>query len=143
MRRAVRWTAAEDRMPVLPKRPTFWVFLFAVAIAAVVGLADEAAAQVYTGTLDFDDLPPLSITVTLNPGGPASYRVTTLTGQLIDNGLLAANVNGSRVTGSLQSTRFLVRPCEFTGSYDGTVASLVLDNVSCGGGGTLTLSRAG
>lgn len=129
-------------MPILPKRAFPWVFVFAIVALTVAGIANEAAAQVFQGPLDFADLPALTMTVTLNPGGAASYRVTTLTGSFIDAGFLVASVSGSSVIGFFQTTTFPnVRPCEFQGTYDGSVANLILDPVSCGAGGTLTLTR--
>lgn len=128
-------------MPLALKRPMLWVFALAIIIFAVAGGVSEADAQVYRGTLQFNNLPPLALTVTLHPGGPATYTAT-FNGRTIDFGFLVASVNGSSVIGYVQSTRFAVRPCNFQGSYDGTVALLLLDPVSCGDGGTVTLSRA-
>jgi hypothetical protein len=128
-------------MPILPKRALRWAFFIGVVLAAITGFTSESAAQVFQGPLDFDDLPVLTMTVTLHPGGPASYTIATLQGRVIDVGFLGASVNGSSVSGFFQSTRFPVRACEFRGSLNGPVATLTLDALSCGGGGTLTLTQ--
>jgi hypothetical protein len=106
----------------------------------VAGGAGEAAAQVYQGTLQFNSLPPLDLTVTLHPGGPATYTANFL-GRNIDFGILVASVNGSSVVGFVQSTKFGVRQCNFQGTYDGTTAILTLEATSCGDGGTVVLTR--
>lgn len=126
-------------MSILPKRAILWVFLLAVVIVAVAGITGEAAAQVFRGPLDFDTLPALTMTVTLIPGGPALYQIDL--GGFTDSGFVVASVFGSSVIGFFQSTVLAVRQCNFQGFYDGTTAFLTLDPGSCGGGGTLTLTR--
>lgn len=126
-------------MPVLPKSAILWMFVLAVIVTAVAGFTGEATAQVYQGPLDFDTLPPFTMTVTLHPSGPASYTLPV--GSFTDRGLLVATVSGSAVFGFFQSTVLAVSQCFFQGSYDGTTAILALDPTSCGGGGTLTLAR--
>lgn len=129
-------------MPILPKRASLSVFVLAIATVAVMGFGREAQAQVFQGSLDFVTLPPLTMTVTINPSGPASYQISLVTGRVIDRGFLAASVNGSSVSGFFQSTTLPVRPCEFRGTLNGPVANLTLDEPTCGGGGgTLILTR--
>jgi hypothetical protein len=127
-------------MPRSFKRPMLWMFALAIVIFGIAGGAGEAAAQVYTGTLQFNSLPALNLTVTLHPGGPATYTAT-FNGRTIDFGFIVASVAGNSVAGFQQSTRFAVRQCNFQGTYDGTTAVLFLDPVSCGDGGTVTLTR--
>lgn len=127
-------------MPVLPKRAIPWIFMFAIVILAVAGFSGEAAAQVYQGPLDFDTLPPITMTVTLQPSGPALYTLQ-FGARVFDSGFLVASVAGSAVFGFFQSTANPIRACFFQGSYDGTTARLILEPGSCGGTGTLTLTR--
>jgi hypothetical protein len=130
-------------MPIFPTRATTWLVVLFVAILALAGLTGEASAQVFRGTLDFVSLPPLTMTVTLAPSGPASYQVALISGRVIDRGFLVGSVNGSSVTGFFQTTTFPnIRPCEFRGTINGNVVNLTLDEPSCGGGGgTLDLTR--
>jgi hypothetical protein len=118
-----------------------WMFALAVVVVAVAGVTGEAAAQTFQGTIDFDSLPPLPMTVTLVPGGPAQYTIRI--GRVTDRGFVVASVNGSSVIGFFQTTFFPnVSPCGFQGTFDGTTATLALDPFSCGGGGVITLTRA-
>jgi hypothetical protein len=127
-------------MPTRPRHAILGAIVLFLAIVVVAGWSDEAGAQVFQGTIDFDNLPPLVMTVTLQPGGAATYTMT-LGGRTIDFGVVVASVNGSSVSGFAQSTRFLVGPCRFQGTFDGTVANMTLDAPSCGAGGTLILTR--
>jgi hypothetical protein len=127
-------------MLVLPKRAILWVFVLAVVTIAVAALTGEAAAQVYQGPLDFSSLPPVTMTVTLQPFGPALYRMS-LGSATFDTGILTATVSGSFVAGYFQSSDPTVAPCFFQGNYDGTTATLALEPATCGDTGTLTLTR--
>ena len=127
-------------MPVSSKRAILWVFVLAVVSVAVAGFTGEAAAQVFQGPLDFTSLPPVTMTVTLQPSGPALYRMS-LGGRVFDTGILTATVSGSVVAGFFQSSDPTVAPCFFQGNYNGTTASLALEPGTCGDTGTLTLTR--
>ena len=127
-------------MPVLQNRAILWAFALLVVGLMVVDFSSEASADVYQGPLDFDTLPAFTMTLTLQPSGPALY--TMRVGNFTDRGFfLAATVSGSRVVGYFQTTALTARACNFQGTYDGTTAILILDPFSCGGGGTLTLTR--
>lgn len=128
-------------MPVLPRHLIPWVFILTVVIVGVVGFSGEAVAQVYQGPLSFEGLPTVTITLTLHPGGPATYRMD-FAGRIVDTGIFVAFVSGSSVRGFVQSNQPCCNaPCFFQGNYDGTTATLVLDPVTCGAAGTLTLTR--
>ena len=129
-------------MPAPPKRAILLVFVLAVVSIAVAGFTSDADAQVLKGSLKFNASPIVfNLTVTLQPGGPALYKVSYL-GRTIDTGILVASVNGFSVSGFVQSSNVRVRPCFFQGTYDGTTASLQLDEASCGDGGGIVLVSA-
>jgi hypothetical protein len=139
-------------MPVSPRRAIPWVFALVFVALATVGLAPDADAQVFQGPLDFFNLPPMTMTVTIQPSGPATYTIQlgdfvpgsgpSSGGNRQDRGFVVASVVGGNVTGYFQTIQFPnIRPCIFQGVFDGTTARLSLDPVSCGGGGTLTLTR--
>jgi hypothetical protein len=127
-------------MPVLPKRAILWAFVTAVIVVAVAGFSGEATAQVFQGPLDFDSLPPVTMTVTLHPTGPATYTMS-FQGQVFDAGILVASVQGSSVAGFFQTYDPGYRQCNFRGTLAGDTATLILDAPSCGEGGTLVLTR--
>lgn len=128
-------------MTVLPRRATLYLFILATVVLVVSGISGEASAQVYQGTLVSSSLPfPVSVTVTLQPGGPALYTVSAF-GIVIDAGLVVANVAGSSVTGFIQTFTPGIRQCFFTGVVNGPSATLTLDSPSCGGSGTVSLTR--
>ena len=127
-------------MPVLPKRVVLGGLMLAVVLTTGAVLSDDAAAQVFQGPLAFDGLSVATMTVTLQPFGPAHYRVD-FGGVTIDTGILVASVSGSFVSGFIQTNVPNVRPCFFSGNLNGATANLALNASSCGGGGTLTLTR--
>jgi hypothetical protein len=125
-------------MPASPKRAILFGLMLAGILALTsIGFARDAEAQVYRGPLHFNSSSRVfTMTVTLQPTGPALYRTE------FDTGILVANVSGSNVFGFIQTNIPNIRPCFFQGTYDGNIATLLLDPVSCGGGGgTLTLTR--
>ena len=81
-------------MPISERRVVPWMLRFALVAALVGGFAGEAAADVYSGTLTFQGLPSANITITVIPGGGATYT-TTFLGRQFDSGALVASVNGS------------------------------------------------
>ena len=131
-------------MPTLPKRSFLGLLVFAVVVIAITGFAGEAAAQVFQGpfAMTSPTAVTFTMTVTLHPGGPATYTMATLQGRVFDRGFLAASVNGSSVNGYFQTTTFPnTRPCVFSGTVNGPVAILNADPTSCGLVGTVTLTR--
>lgn len=128
-------------MPLLSRR-AMWLFVVVVVALAVAGISREASAQVYQGTLTSPEFPgvAVNITVTLHPGGPATYTLSYF-GVQIDSGILIANVAGSSVNGYIQSSDPTVGPCFFTGTVNGPGATLTLEPVTCGGSGTIILTR--
>jgi hypothetical protein len=127
-------------MSALPRRAILLTVVLAVVILAVAGWSDEATAQVFQGTVFVQGLPPVDITITLQPGGPALY-VMRFGGRQIDAGLLSATVNGSSVQGFIQSFQPGIRPCFFSGTVSGPTASATLDPVSCGRPGSVLVTR--
>lgn len=128
---------------VRPTRVFPWLFAIVIVILAVAGITSEVSAQVFRGTLTSPEFSGLvvDVTVTLQPGGPAIIA-RSFRGRPIDIGILVASVSGSFVSGFVQATN--PRPsnqCFFTGTYDGTTVILNLDPISCGGPGTITLTR--
>jgi hypothetical protein len=125
-------------MRILGERVLPRVLSLALVAIVIGGFAGEAAADVYSGTLTFQGLPPANITITVIPGGGATYT-TTFLGRPFDSGAVAAFVNGSSVSGSLISNKYV--PCLFTGTINGPTATLNLDPNSCGGPGLLIVTR--
>jgi hypothetical protein len=130
-------------MQVPSRRAKVLLFVLVAIFVAFAGFAGDADAQVYRGTLKFDSSPfVFDVTLTLQPGGPALYRLDFL-GRTIDTGILVASVNGSSVSGFIQTSQPGIAQCFFAGTYDGTTVSLRLDVRSCGDGGTVLLTRVG
>ena len=131
-------------MTARSRRALPWLFGSVIVALAVAGLSSEASAQVFQGTFTSPDFPGVAVdmTVTLQPGGPAIV-VRSFRGRRIDIGIMVAGVNGSSVSGFVQATSPRpTRQCFFSGTYNGTTAILELEPVSCGGPGTITLTRA-
>jgi hypothetical protein len=126
-------------MPVLPKRAILGVLVVGVMLLVVGGFSSEASAQVFRGTITFEGGPPIDVTLTLVPGGPAVY-VASFLGIVVDTGRLTANVAGNTVVGVIISDFYF--PCQFQGTYDGTTAIFNLDPVTCGSRGTVILTRS-
>lgn len=128
-------------MPLLSRR-AMWLFVFVVVALAVAGISREASAQVYQGAVTSPEFPgiAISITVTLHPGGAATYTLSYF-GAQIDSGILIANVAGSSVNGFIQSSDPTVGPCFFAGTVNGGGATLTMDPATCGGQGNITLTR--
>jgi hypothetical protein len=127
-------------MPVLPKRAILWVFVTLVMVIGLAGFSGEATAQVFEGPLTFNGRPSFTMTVTLHAAGPATY-VLSFQGAVFDAGIVVASVQGSTVTGFIQTFDSNFRPCNFRGTLVGGTANLILDEPSCGLGGTLVLRR--
>ena len=134
-------------MPVMPRRAIPWVCVLAVIVVAVAGFGGEAAGQVsgvFRGPLVLDGLPPLTMTVVLQPPEPALYQIDHL-GRIVDTGILVATTKSEvgffvSVFGYLQSSRPCCKQqCFFWGTGVNGRFDLVLGAESCGAAGSLTL----